>query len=70
MVRQCSNVVALAVAVACWSSTLHAEKPRATLFEGRTPPDLVSQPEHWLNGGEGPLLRDLSGKAVWLQFNY
>ena len=70
MVRQYSKLVALVLAVTCLSSTLHAEKPRATLFEGLIPPELVSQPEHWLNGGEGLRLRDLSGKAVWLQFNY
>ena len=70
MVRLCFAVVAIAVAAIWASPEVHAEKPRATLFEGLIPPELVSQPEHWLKGGEGPRLKDLRGKAVWLQFNY
>ncbi len=38
-------------------------------YLGQTPPDLVSEPEHWA-GTVPPPLAQLKGKVVWLHFNY
>ena len=39
-------------------------------FLGQTPPEIVSEDEHWLEIQPPVTLAALKGKVVWLQFNY
>ncbi len=39
-------------------------------FMGDSPPELVSQNEHWLTKSPPVTLAGLKGKVIWLQFNF
>lgn len=39
-------------------------------FLGESPPELVSQNEHWLGKSEPVTLVSLKGRVIWLQFNF
>ena len=39
-------------------------------FMGNSPPELVSQDEHWLTKSPPVTLAGLKGKVIWLQFNF
>lgn len=39
-------------------------------FLGESPPELVSEKEHWLGKSEPVTLASLKGKVIWLQFNF
>jgi len=42
-----------------------------TSFKGKTPPEIASDKDQWVNGGEEPLqLAKLKNKVVWLQFGF
>jgi hypothetical protein len=35
---------------------------------GKSPRELTSNPEHWINSAQPLKLSDLQGKVVWLEF--
>lgn len=43
---------------------------RCRSFRGKTPPELVSDKEHWIGATEQVTLTKLKGHVVWLQFNF
>ena len=42
----------------------------ANSYLGKTPPELVSQKDQWLNPPEAITLEKLRGKVVWLEFGF
>jgi hypothetical protein len=47
-----------------------AETFRFHSYLGQVPPELSSEAEHWLSGGERITLAQLRGKVVWLQYHF
>ena len=39
-------------------------------FQGKTPPELDSTKEHWVNASGKQSLARFKGSLVWLQFNF
>ena len=39
-------------------------------FVGQTPPEIVSEKDHWMGPSPPTDLSRLAGKVVWLQFNF
>ena len=39
-------------------------------FLGESPPELVSEKEHWLGKSEPVTLASLNGRVIWVQFNF
>jgi len=42
----------------------------ANSYKGKAPPELVTEPAHWMNAKGAPKLADLKGKVVWLEFGF
>ena len=60
----------VAAVVAClFGSLAQAQKHDRNSYLGETPPDIVSEKEHWA-GTAPPSLAQLKGKVVWLHFNF
>jgi hypothetical protein len=60
----------VATLVAClFSGLAPAQKHDRNSYLGETPPDIVSDKEHWA-GAAPPSLAQLKGKVVWLHFNF
>jgi hypothetical protein len=51
------------------SPIAHHQPHDRNSYLGQTPPEIVSEPEHWA-GMAPPPLAQLKGKVVWLHFNY
>ena len=52
------------------NNTAVAQAVYRNSYLGKSPPEIVSQPEHWI-GAKIPLtLKKLKGKVVWLHFNF
>ena len=39
-------------------------------YLGKPPPEIVSEPQHWIGAPEPLTLEKLRGKVVWLHFNF
>jgi len=60
----------VAAAAAClFSSLAYAQKYDRNSYLGEAPPEIVSEPGHWVGTAPRPLAK-LKGKVVWLHFNY
>jgi hypothetical protein len=53
-----------------FASTGVAQRLNHDSYLGKAPPELTSQPDHWLGWHEKVTLADLRGKVIWLQFNF
>ena len=61
----------LAVAAVCLlSGRSDGQKYERNSYLGATPPELVSEKEHWIGADEPLTLATLKGKVVWLHFNF
>ena len=60
--------VVVAACMVCGSA--YAQKHDRNSYLGQSPPELVSEKDHWI-GTPAPLtLAELKGKVVWLHFNF
>lgn len=46
------------------------DKPYYNSYKDKTPPELVSEKEHWLNAKQPLSLEKLRGRVVWLEFSF
>ena len=47
-----------------------AQRLNHNSYLGKPPPEITSQPDHWLGWHETVTLAELRGNVVWLQFNF
>ena len=52
------------------ASTGAAQKLNHNSYLGQPPPKITSEQQHWLGWDKRVTLADLTGKVVWLQFNF
>jgi len=68
--RQGLSFVSGLLLVWLFASTGVAQRLNHDSYLGKAPPELTSQPDHWLGWHEKVTLADLRGKVIWLQFNF
>ena len=64
--------IALASVLALVPACAQEEGKYFNSYKGKTPPELVTDKENWLNpaGDDGIKLEKLKGKVVWLEFSF
>jgi hypothetical protein len=67
--RRALKLCFAALAIGLFSSVAYGQRHDRNSYLGQTPPEIVSEREHWA-GTVPPSLAELKGKVVWLHFNY
>jgi len=67
MTRSLVGGILLGVAAAALAQD---DQPYYNSYMGKTPPELVSEKEHWLNAKKPLSLEKLRGRVVWLEFSF
>jgi hypothetical protein len=67
MTRSLWSAVLLGAAAA---TSAGQDEPYYNSYKGKTPPELVSEKEHWLNSKKPLTLEKLRGRVVWLEFSF
>ncbi len=67
MSRSLAGMLLLGAAAAALAQD---DQPYYNSYKDKTPPELVSEKEHWLNAKKPLTLEKLRGRVVWLEFSF
>jgi len=65
-----SLVILAALAGATLTAPALAQKLDRNSYLGKSPPEIVSEKEHWIGKTSSLTLAQRKGKVVWLHFNF